>query len=309
MKILMTGSSGLVGSALVSALSRSGHTVCRLLRPESVAGPRTEALGIPIRWNPATGELEGAAAGAEAVINLAGESIAAGRWTVERKARLRSSRIAATRNLVTAVARLEPRPKIFISASAIGYYGNRGDQELAEDSAPGSDFLAGVARDWEAEAARAEAFGMRAVELRFGVILARHGGALARMLLPFRFGLGGRLGSGRQWMSWLTLAETVSIIRFSLENQEARGPVNAVSPQPARNAEFTSALARALGRPAIFPAPAFALRLALGEMADALLLSSQRVLPRQLTELGYRFLHPDLSIALSAILLGQTQTS
>ncbi len=305
MKILMTGSSGLVGSALVSALSRSGHTVCRLLRPDSVAGPRTEALGIPIRWNPATGELEGAAAGAEAVINLAGESIATGRWTAERKARLRSSRIAATRNLVTAVARLEPRPKIFISASAIGYYGNRGDQELAEDSAPGSDFLSGVARDWETEAARAEALGMRAVELRFGVILARHGGALARMLLPFRLGLGGRLGPGQQWMSWLTLAEAVSIIRFSLENQEARGPINAVSPQPVRNAEFTAALARALGRPAIFPAPAFALRLLLGEMADALLLSSQRVLPRRLTELGYRFLHPDLPGALSAVLLGQ----
>lgn len=309
MKILMTGSSGLVGSALVSALSRSGHTVCRLLRPDSVAGPRTEALGIPIRWNPATGELEGAAAGAEAVINLAGESIAAGRWTVERKARLRSSRIAATRNLVTAVVRLEPRPKTFLSASAVGYYGGRREEELTEDSAPGSDFLSALAKDWEAEAGRAEAFGIRAVELRFGVILARHGGALARMLLPFRFGLGGRLGSGQQWMSWLTLAEAASIIRFALENQETRGPINAVSPQPVRNAEFTSTLARALGRPAIFPAPAFALRLMLGEMADALLLSSQRVLPRRLTELGYRFLHPDLSSALSAVLLGQTQTS
>lgn len=305
MKILVTGSSGLVGSALVSALSRSSHTVCRLLRPDSVAGARTEALGIPIRWNPATGELEGAAAGAQAVINLAGESIAAGRWSPDRKARLRSSRVASTRNLVTAVAQLEPRPKIFLSASAIGYYGSRGDEELTEDSAPGGDFLSALAKEWEAEAARAESFGMRAVELRFGVILARHGGALARMLLPFRLGLGGRLGSAQQWMSWVTLAEVVSVIRFALENPQAYGPINTVSPQPLRNVEFTSALARALSRPAIFPAPAFALRLALGEMADALLLSSQRVLPRRLTELGYRFLHPDLATALSTVLLGQ----
>ncbi len=305
MKILVTGSSGLVGSALVSALSRSSHTVCRLLRPDSVAGARTEALGIPIRWNPATGELEGAAAGAQAVINLAGESIAAGRWSPDRKARLRSSRVASTRNLVTAVAQLEPRPKIFLSASAIGYYGSRGDEELTEDSAPGGDFLSALAKEWEAEAARAESFGMRAVELRFGVILARHGGALARMLLPFRLGLGGRLGSAQQWMSWVTLAEVVSVIRFALENPQACGPINTVSPQPLRNVEFTSALARALSRPAIFPAPAFALRLALGEMADALLLSSQRVLPRRLTELGYRFLHPDLATALSTVLLGQ----
>lgn len=303
----MTGSSGLVGSALVSALSRSGHTVCRLLRPDSVAGPSTEALGIPLRWDPVTGALEGAAAGAEAVINLAGESIAAGRWSPERKARLRASRVAATRNLVTAVSRLEPRPKVFLSASAIGYYGNRGGEELTEASEPGSDFLSGVAKEWEVEAARAEDFGMRAVELRFGVILARHGGALARMLTPFRLGLGGRLGSGRQWMSWLTLAEAVSIARFALENQQARGPINAVSPQSVRNAEFTLVLARALGRPAVFPVPAFVLRLMLGEMADALLLSSQRVLPRRLTELGYRFLHANLSSALSAALLGQLQ--
>jgi hypothetical protein len=305
MKILVTGSSGLVGSALASALSRSGHTVCRLLRPDSVAGPRTESLGIPLRWNPATGELEGAAAGAEAVVNLAGESIAAGRWNAERKARLRSSRVAGTRNLVTAVGRLDPRPKVFVSASAIGYYGDRGEEELTEESAAGNDFLAGLAKEWEAEAARAEDFGMRSVQLRFGVILARHGGALARMLLPFRLGLGGRLGSGRQWMSWLTLAETVSIVRCALENPEARGPINAVSSQPVRNSEFTAALARTLSRPAIVPAPAFALRVALGEMADALLLSSQRVLPQRLTELGYRFLHPDLPSALFAALFGQ----
>jgi uncharacterized protein (TIGR01777 family) len=203
------------------------------------------------------------------------------------------------------VARLEPRPKVFVSASAIGYYGDRGEEELTEESAAGNDFLAGLAKEWEAEAARAEDFGMRSVQLRIGVILARHGGALARMLLPFRLGLGGRLGSGRQWMSWLTLAEIISMIRFALENPEARGPINAVSPQPVRNSEFTAALARALSRPAIVPAPAFALRVALGEMADALLLSSQRVLPQRLTELGYRFLHPNLPSALSAALLGQ----
>lgn len=261
MKILVTGSTGLVGTALVNELLRGGQTVCRLVRPETPAG----GGGIPVRWNPATGALEGSAAGAEAVVHLAGASIASGRWNAERKALLRASRVETTQQLVASLSGLQPAPKVLISAAAIGYYGNRGDEVLTEESAPGNDFLATLAKDWEAEAVKAEALGMRVVRLRFGVILAKHGGALERMLLPFRLGAGGRLGTGKQWMSWLSLAEAAAIIRFALENDAVRGAVNAVAPQQVRNAEFTKALASALRRPAIFPAPAFALRMALGE--------------------------------------------
>jgi uncharacterized protein len=307
MKVLVTGSSGLIGQALVRSLLGAGHHVCRLIRPESMQLPSSvDDKVMSVRWNPAAGELEASAAGADAVVHLAGESIAAGRWNAQRKAQLHSSRVAATRNLVEAVSRLAPRPKVFLCATAVGYYGSRGNEELTESSSPGTDFLAGLCQAWESEAARAEEFGMRAAQLRFGVILARHGGALARMLLPFRLGLGGRLGSGRQWMSWLTLAESVSIIQFVLEHADARGPLNAVSPAPVRNVEFTAALARALHRPAIFPVPALALRVVLGEMASPLLLASQRVIPRRLNDLGYRFRHPELTSALDAVLCGQT---
>lgn len=302
MKILIAGSSGLVGTALVESLGQAGHTVCRLLRPESAAKAAGARPSVAVRWDPGTGELEGAAAGADALVNLAGVSIASGRWTAERKRALYGSRVDTTRVLVKAAGQLHPRPRVLVSASAIGYYGSHGDEELGEDSEPGNDFLAGLARDWEQEALRAEDSGMRVVCLRFGVVLARTGGALQRMLLPFKLGAGGRLGSGKQWMSWVTLAEAVSVVRFALENESLRGPVNTVSPNPARNREFTAALAQALHRPAIFPAPAFALRLALGEMADALLLVSQRVVPWKLSALGYEFIHPELAGALAAVL-------
>ena len=302
MKILIAGSSGLVGTALVESLGQAGHTVCRLLRPESAGKAAGARPSVAVRWDPGTGELEGAAAGADALVNLAGVSIASGRWTAERKRALYGSRVDTTRVLVKAAGQLHPRPRVLVSASAIGYYGSHGDEELGEDSEPGNDFLAGLARDWEQEALRAEDSGMRVVCLRFGVVLARTGGALQRMLLPFKLGAGGRLGSGKQWMSWVTLAEAVSVVRFALENESLRGPVNTVSPNPARNREFTAALARALHRPAIFPAPAFALRLALGEMADALLLVSQRVVPWKLSALGYEFIHPELAGALAAVL-------
>ena len=319
MKILVTGSSGLVGTALTRALASAGHTVCRLVRPQSAGGEGGKE-GFAVAWNPATGELGGAGVGADAVVNLAGASIADGRWTAGRKALLRSSRVDTTGALVNALARMNARPSVLVSASAIGIYGNRGDETLTEESKPGTDFLASLAKEWEAEALKAEALGIRVALARFGIILAREGGALPKMMLPFRFGAGGRLGSAKQWMSWVTLEDVVGILRFAIENASVRGagnvasvtsainaaPVrgalNIVSPQPLQNAEFTKAIAKTMHRPALFPAPAFALRIALGEMADALLLSSQRVAPQALEKLGYRFLHPDLNSALSAIL-------
>jgi uncharacterized protein (TIGR01777 family) len=235
-------------------------------------------------------------------VNLAGASIADGRWTAERKALLRASRIDTTRALVGALAKMNARPSVLVSASAIGYYGDRGGETLTEESKPGADFLPGLAQEWEAEALKAEALGIRVVLARFGIILARDDGALPKMMLPFKFCAGGKLGSGQQWMSWVTLEDVVGILRLAIENASVRGAINIVSPQPLQNAEFTKLLAKVMHRPALFPAPEFALRLALGEMADALLLSSQRVLPQGIEKLGYRFLQPDLKSALAAIL-------
>ena len=302
MKILITGSTGLVGTALVSALARGGHTVRRLLRPQSaVLGGSNE--GCDVVWNPATGEWGGAGVGADALVNLAGASIAGGRWTKARKELLRTSRIDTTRALVGALAKMNARPRVLVSASAIGIYGDRGDEWLTEASKPGTDFLACLAREWEAQALQAETLGIRVVLARFGIILAQHGGALAKMLLPFKLGVGGRLGSGRQWMSWIALEDVVTIIRFAIENGAVRGAINVVAPQPVPNAEFTKALAKALDRRALLPAPLFALRLALGEMADALLLSSQRVAAQKLQQLGYQFRFSELPSALEAVLL------
>jgi uncharacterized protein (TIGR01777 family) len=297
MKVLVSGSAGLVGAALTARLRREGHEVARLVRPGG------ELRAGDVRWDPVKGEFDGAAAeGADAVVHLAGASIAAGRWNEERKRALRSSRVEATQHLVAALASLKNPPKTLVSASAVGYYGDRGEETLTEESAPGGDFLALLARDWEAAALRAEESGMRTVIPRFGVILAGHGGALAKMLTPFKLGAGGKIGSGRQWMSWLTLDEAVGLIRFALDATSLRGAINAVSPNPVRNAAFTRTLGQALHRPTIFPLPAFLARAAFGEMADALLLSSQRVVPRRLEAAGYRFLAPDLHEALRMVL-------
>ncbi len=301
MKILVAGSSGLVGSALVNALAGAGHTVCRLVRTESSGGGASKD-GFAVAWNPTTGELGGAGVGPDAVVNLAGASIADGRWSTQRKEVLRASRIDTTRALVGALAKMNVRPNVLVSASAIGYYGDRRDEILTEESNAGADFLAGLAKEWEAEALKAETLGIRVVLARFGIILARGGGALAKMLTPFKLGAGGRLGSGKQWMSWVTLEDVVGALRFAIENNSARGAINFVAPQPMQNFEFTKILAKAVHRPALFPAPAFALRLALGEMADALLLSSQRVAPKALEKLSYRFLHVDLNSALASVL-------
>jgi uncharacterized protein (TIGR01777 family) len=301
MKILVTGATGLVGRALVAALARDGHMVCRLVRP----GTKTEG-GAPgafdVAWNPETGELGGAAVGAEAVVNLGGAPIADGRWTEARKKLLRSSRIDATRSLVTALGKMNVKPDVLLSASAIGIYGNRSDEILTEESTAGNDFLAAMAKNWEAEAMRAEQVRTRVVLARFGIILDKNGGALPKVMLPFRLGLGGRIGSGKQWMSWIRLDDVVSALQFALINRIVRGPLNVVSPEPVTNADFTRALANVLHRPALFPAPAFALRLATGEMADALLLASQRVVPGKLNQAGFKFRHATLQRALHDLL-------
>jgi uncharacterized protein len=299
MRVLISGGSGLVGSALTKSLRADGHSVFHFVRPGGTAAPGD------VRWDPSQATVDVPALEAfDAIVHLSGASISDGRWTDNRKKELRSSRVDSTRVLVDSLERLKQPPRVFVCASAIGYYGNRGDELLAESSGYGNDFLALVCRAWEGEAARAAARGVRTVMARFGVILATQGGALPRMLTPFKLGLGGRLGSGKQWMSWIALEDVVQILRSAIADEKIQGPVNFVAPQPVQNAEFTRVLAGVLHRPAIFPAPAIALRLALGQMADGLLLSSQRVQPEKLVASGYKFRHESLQPALQAILAG-----
>lgn len=301
MKIIVSGASGLIGRALVASLLTQGHQVTTLVRRESQHDARADVNAVA--WNPATGELEAARlVGHDALVHLAGESIAEGRWTDEKKRRIRASRIDSTRLLAETLAQLQTRPRTFVCASAIGYYGDRGAEVLTEASAPGADFLAHVCRDWEAATEPARAAGIRTVNLRFGVVLSAAGGALAKMLMPFKLGVGGRVGSGKQYMSWIALADAVGAIEHALLNETLSGPVNVVAPQPVTNSEFTHALGHALGRPTLLPVPAFGLRLALGEMADALLLSSARVEPAQLKSAGYEFKYPQLDAALRDVL-------
>ncbi|MGD0697382.1 MAG: TIGR01777 family oxidoreductase [Terriglobia bacterium] len=299
MHILVTGSSGLVGSALIPALAGEGHRVTRLVR----STPR--AAGDSIPWDPAAGILDAPSLeGFDAVVHLAGESIAGGRWTVERKARIRDSRVNSTRLLSERLAQLTRPPKVLISASAVGYYGDRGDETLTEESPPGSNFLAGVCREWEAATEPALQHGIRVAVLRSGVVLSPAGGALAKMLFPFRMGVGGIVGSGKQYFSWISIDDLVRVIIRALKTDSLRGPVNAVAPHAVTNAEFTKALGQVLGRPTIVPMPAFAARIAFGEMADELLLASARVVPAKLLASGFVFHHAEIGHALTDLLQG-----
>jgi uncharacterized protein (TIGR01777 family) len=300
MKILISGSSGLIGTAATTGLQADSHNVVHLVRPGKTANPGD------VRWDPmrATVDVAGLG-GVDVVIHLSGAGIADCRWTEERKQLLRSSRIDTTRVLVDSLSRLKQKPRVLIVASAIGYYGTRGDEILTESSINGTDFLALLCRDWEAEASRAAAMGLRTIMLRTGVVLSGKGGALPRMLTPFKLGVGGRLGSGQQWMSWIAIEDVVGIIRHAIANEQVSGPVNVVAPNPVRNEEFTRLLAGMLHRPAIFPAPAFVLRLAMGEMADAVLLSSDRVMPERMLAAGYKFRFEILEPALRAAVLSR----
>lgn len=296
MKIVVAGASGFIGHALVGALRADGHTVQRLVRGTAVEQPDQ------ILWSSAAGECDlDALGGTDALINLAGENIGR-RWTAARRERIMRSRVDSTRTLVAAMTELTPRPAVFLSASAAGYYGSRGDEVLTEASAIGHGFLPEVCLAWETHAHGAARLGVRTALLRFGTVLAPGGGALARMLPLFRLGLGGRLGSGRQWMSWVSRADVVAAIRHALLDARCSGALNVVAPMPVTNAEFTATLGRVLRRPAFLPAPAWALRLAFGEMADEALLASTRAVPARLTELGFRFRHPTLETALSGAL-------
>jgi len=296
MNVLVTGSSGLVGSALGPLLSSNGHQVIRLLRSKPYAG---EARRF---WDPEAGTLDsGALEGLDAVVNLAGENIA-GRWTDAKKAKILNSRVKSTRLLSVALSRLARPPKVLVSASASGFYGDRGDQLLTEESASGSMFLSEVCRQWEAATKPAAQAGIRVVVLRIGVVLSAGGGALARMLTPFKLGAGGRMGSGRQFWSWIALDDLLGATLHALNTPALHGPVNAVAPHPVTNLEFAKILGRVLKRPTLLPMPAFAARLAFGQMAKELLLASARMEPARLLATGYKFQYCGLEPALRHLL-------
>jgi uncharacterized protein len=296
LRVLVTGASGLIGSALVPALRQDGNTVTALVRRAPGAGE--------IGWDPEAGrlnrrELENF----DAVIHLAGENIGA-RWTAERRRRIRESRVRGTRLLSEALAGVRQPPRTLVSASAVGIYGSRGDEVLTDASPTGdpSDFLVSVGLDWEAAADPARAAGIRVAHPRLGLVLSTRGGALQRLLLPFRLGLGGRVGSGRQWMSWIAISDAVGALRHIMATESLAGAINVTAPEPITNREFARVLARALRRPAVFPVPATALRLVFGEMADGTLLASSRVVPEKLLRSGYRFRHGGLESALGSLL-------
>lgn len=287
MRVVVTGATGLIGNALVSHLRETGHAVIKLVRHPSQDDER--------KWDPALNQIDlKDLEGIEAVVNLAGESIASGRWTASKKKRILESRLASTRLLVESFAKMPTPPNVLLNASAIGYYGDRGEEVLTEESSNGSGFLAEVCKQWEAAAEPASQLGMRVVFLRTGIVLAKEGGALAKMLTPFKFGLGGIVGSGQQFMSWIAIDDLVRIISFLLTETALQGAFNAVGPTPLTNREFTKTLGSVLHRPTLMPLPGFAVKLLLGEMGQELLLGSQRVLPVRLQKAGYSFIYSDL---------------
>jgi len=293
-RVLVSGVSGPIGTALVPTLRSRGYDVVRLVR----TAPSAEDQ---IAWDPARPISPEAVSGFDAVIHLAGESIV-GRWTDAKKSKIRNSRIEGTTHLANALAHVRHKPSVFVCSSAIGYYGNRGDEILKESSAPGSGFLPEVCREWEAATHSAAAAGIRTVQIRTGVVLSPKGGALGKMLTPFKLGVGGRIGDGRQWMSWIDVQDMVGAIHHILKTDLLQGPVNMVGPKPVTNAEFTSTLASVLSRPAIFPVPAFVVKAVFGEMGETVLLGSQRVEPAQLFSSGYPFRFRDLRASLENVL-------
>jgi uncharacterized protein len=296
MQVAITGATGLIGRALSSSLRADGHRVLQFRRGGVTAG---DVIG----WDPDAGRIDAPALeGIDAVVHLAGEGIGERRWTDEQKRRIRDSRVRGTAVLAAAVASRERKPHVLVSASAIGYYGDRGSEVLTEESTPGSDFLAQLCVAWEAETAPAAAAGVRTVLTRSGIVLDAHGGALARMLLPFKLGIGGRQGSGRQWMSWIALADEIGAFRYAIDHDSLRGPVNLVAPNPVTNAEFAETLGRVLHRPTFLPTPMLAVKLRFGaELVETMLLASQRVVPARLESAGYRFARAALEDALRAV--------
>ena len=292
MKALISGSTGLIGTALVRSLEASGHSVTRLTRPTSASVPNA------IPWNPASGSLDARQLeGFDAVIHLSGENVASRRWSADQKARIRDSRVNSTALLASALARLDDPPKVFACASATGYYGDRADEILTEDSAPGSDFLANVGVEWEDAAAPASDAGIRVAAMRTSVVLTAAAGMVSTVAPIFRLGLGGRLGSGRQYLSWISRQDIIRAMQWILERDDLSGPVNLCSPNPVTNSDFTRTMGRVLRRPALFPVPRFALRITQGEIAD-MLLASVRATPNKLTATGFQFHHPNLEDAL-----------
>jgi len=294
MKILVSGMSGPIGGELLPALVVSGNKVTRLVR-------RAPQSSDEIRWDPMRSIVPETVSGFDAVIHLAGESIV-GRWTPEKKARMVESRKQGTSHLAEALARASRKPRVLITASASGYYGDRGDEPLTEESSARTNILAGVCQQWEAATSAAAQAGIRTVQVRTGVMLSTKGGALPKMLTPFKLGLGGRIGSGRQYMSWISIDDVVGAILYALNAEHVRGPVNVTAPNPATNSEFTRTLAEVLHRPAFFPMPTFAVRALFGQMGDELLLASARVLPSKLQVSGYQFRRPELRTALMSLL-------
>jgi len=292
MKVLITGASGMLGTELQKSFAAKGYEMLLASRKEPVDAHH-------IQWEPETGFAEPERLeGLDAVVHLAGENVAGFRWSDEKKKAIMNSRVLGTRSVVNAISKLKQKPKVLVAASAIGFYGERGDEEVTESSTGGDNFLAEVGKAWEAESRRAEDAGIRTVLLRTGIVLSKDGGALGTMITPFKLGLGGVVGSGKQWMSWISLDDEIEVIHFAITNEGLRGAVNAVSPHPATNEEFTKALGDVLYRPTFLPLPEFAVSMIFGEMGDALLLASTKVLPKRLEEAGFDFKYPDLKPAL-----------